>query len=221
MYPNPAVAPNIVWEGTTFTVTWQVIDPTTGQPAAAPTVTGVVSNPDGTGPDAMTVTTDADDSSIVRASYITTMAGTHAYTLTSTGPAQLVQGYAVALAALFGVQPIDTDPTSPTGAVRLLISDIDPAAPIFTDAQIAGYLTVAASNRFLAAAFALEAIAASEVLVSKKITTQDLQTDGPAVAKELRALAAQMRKNADEVDEDGELFAAYILPFDTSCSRRW
>ena len=39
-------------------------------------------------------------------------------------------------------------------------------------------------------AAALRTIAASEVLVSKKIRTQDLQTDGPAVAAELRALPA-------------------------------
>jgi len=60
----------------------------------------------------------------------------------------------------------------------------------------------------------------SKALVSKNITTQDLQTDVPAVAKELRALAAQMRKNADEVDEDGEPFAAFIIPFDPCNARR-
>ena len=49
-------------------------------------------------------------------------------------------------------------------------------------------------------AAALRTIAASEVLVSKKIRTQDLQTDGPAVSAELRALAARYRARAAEID---------------------
>ena len=48
------------------------------------------------------------------------------------------------------------------------------------------------------AARALRTIAASEVLLAKKITTQDLSTDGPAVAAELRKQAAGLRARADQ-----------------------
>lgn len=58
-------------------------------------------------------------------------------------------------------------------------------------------------NARLAAADALDAIAASEVLVSKKIRTQDLSTDGPAVAAELRALAQRQRDLAAAAADDG------------------
>lgn len=219
MYPNPTTAPAVVWEGATFAVAWQVIDPTTGEPAAAPTVTGAVTLPDGTAGGAMTVTPDADPS-IVRASFTTTTPGTHVWVLTSTGPAQSVQGYAIARADATAALPIELDPTTPVGAVRLLTTDVNASDPLFTDAQISAFLSLGGGNRFLGAALALDAIAVSEVLISKKITTQDLQTDGPAVAKALRELAAQMRKNADEIDADGDPFAAYIVPFD-DCAPRW
>lgn len=59
-------------------------------------------------------------------------------------------------------------------------------------------------------AAALRTIAASEVLVSKKIRTQDLQTDGPAVAAELRALAREWDAKADALEGVGEGFIGYI-----------
>jgi hypothetical protein len=93
------------------------------------------------------------------------------------------------------------DYISPTGQVRLLIADVDETNPLISDAQIAGYLALNDDSVRLAAADALEAIAASEVLVSKKIRTQDLATDGPAVAAELRALAKRLR---DQVADDAE-----------------
>lgn len=59
-------------------------------------------------------------------------------------------------------------------------------------------------------AAALRTIAASEVLVSKKIRTQDLQTDGPAVAAELRALAREWDAKADTLEGADEGFIGYI-----------
>lgn len=80
------------------------------------------------------------------------------------------------------------------GLVRLLITDTGPAADqLFTDEQINAFLAMHDENVNLAAAKALLVIAASEVLVSKKIRTQDLSTDGPAVSAELRNLAASLR----------------------------
>lgn len=84
--------------------------------------------------------------------------------------------------------------------VRLLIADTG-SDPLLSDAQLDVFLDAADNDTLLAAAEALEVIAASEVLVSKKIRTQDLATDGPAVAASLLALADRYRSRA--VDASG------------------
>ena len=84
--------------------------------------------------------------------------------------------------------------------VRALIADLDPVDPLLTDEQLWSMLRLHDANPRRAAAQALETIAISEVLVSKKIRTQDLTTDGPAVSAELRALAKQLRTEADDVE---------------------
>ena len=81
-------------------------------------------------------------------------------------------------------------------AVRALIADPPGSGALLTDETLGVYLDLNSSNIRLAAADALEAIAVSEVLVSKKIRTQDLTTDGPAVSAELRALAKRLRDAA-------------------------
>lgn len=90
--------------------------------------------------------------------------------------------------------------------VRLLATDTGTGADqLLTDAQIDSCLRLNGNNVRRAAAEALEIIARSEALVSKKIRTQDLATDGPVVAAELRASAALLRKQADDADgvDDG------------------
>lgn len=97
-------------------------------------------------------------------------------------------------------------PMNANAQVRLLIADTA-AAPdqLLVDDQIEGFLELNAQSVRRAAADALDAIASSETLVSKKIRTQDLSTDGPAVADSLRKHADRLRSQAD--DEDGvELF---------------
>lgn len=91
--------------------------------------------------------------------------------------------------------------------VRLLIADADEDASrrIFEDQELITFIK-AAGGPLWGAADALDAIATSEVLLGKKITTQDLSTDGPAVAAELRKQAAGLRARAekqasDEADE--------------------
>lgn len=103
-----------------------------------------------------------------------------------------------------------TDYNTPVGQVRLLIGD-ESATPIFSDEQITGFLAI---NPIMkrAAADALDAIASSEALLSKKITTQDRATDGPAVAAELRKHAIQLRAQAD-ADDDTEDSYFDITPF--------
>lgn len=86
----------------------------------------------------------------------------------------------------------------PLGRVRLLITDTaaDEADWLFTDAQLDAFLDMNGGNVYRAAAQALLVMAASETLVSKKIRTQDLSTDGPAVSAELRALAKVLTDRA-------------------------
>lgn len=102
--------------------------------------------------------------------------------------------------------PIDY--TTPLGKARLLSADLDPANPLLTDEQLNGYLALHSDNPYRAAADALDAMATSEVLLSKKIRTQDLSTDGPAVAAELRKQASYLRGKADADDAlaDGGYF---------------
>lgn len=84
------------------------------------------------------------------------------------------------------------DVSTDRGKVRLLCTDTLESNAIFQDAEIDAFLTMNTSVR-LAAAAALEVIASNEVLVLKKIINLDLETDGPAVARELREQAKQLR----------------------------
>jgi hypothetical protein len=79
----------------------------------------------------------------------------------------------------------------------MLIADRDERGALFSDEEISAYLSMCGSV-FLAAAQALETMAASEVMVLKRIKMLDLQTDGPAQAKELRELAASLRQQDDQ-----------------------
>ena len=92
------------------------------------------------------------------------------------------------------------NPTTPVGQVRLLIDDAH--ANVFSDLELATFLNLNSGSVLKAAAQALLMIAGSEARLSKKITSQDLQTDGPAVAAELRAQAKQLRAQADQDEAD-------------------
>ena len=90
--------------------------------------------------------------------------------------------------------------------VRLYIADLGTGEDqLLVDDHIGLLLDGNGGDARLAAADALDAIAASEVLVAKKIRTQTLSTDGPAVSAELRALADRQRALAqaavDATDE--------------------
>lgn len=93
------------------------------------------------------------------------------------------------------------DYNSPLGQVRLLTADLDETAPLLNDELLQGYLQMEGQNVLRTAATALEAMATSDILISRKIRTQDLQTDGPAVAAALRAQAQALRIRADAADE--------------------
>jgi predicted homoserine dehydrogenase-like protein len=93
------------------------------------------------------------------------------------------------------------DPSTDAGKVRLLISDVDDASPVFTDDEIAAFLTIH-GDVMLAAALALETVAANETLLLKYIRSRGLELDGTAVGRELRQQARQWRDTAGTADGD-------------------
>jgi hypothetical protein len=107
------------------------------------------------------------------------------------------------------------DVTTPAGQVRLLVPDNDGDNHLLEDADITALLTLESADVRRAAAAALELIASSEALVSKKIKTQDLSTDGPAVAKALLERSALLRTQADEaaLNADGDEVGLDIADF--------
>lgn len=95
--------------------------------------------------------------------------------------------------------------------VRLNITDTG-TEQLFTDDQLGAWLTQYGGSINRATYRALVTIATSEVLVSKKIRTQDLATDGPAVADSLLRLAATYKTEADGEDAlAGSFFE--VVPF--------
>ncbi|WP_341394062.1 hypothetical protein [Arthrobacter sp. G119Y2] len=105
------------------------------------------------------------------------------------------------------------DFSTPIGRVRLLTADLDESAPLLTDEHLRGYLELHSGNVNRAAADVMDAMATSESLLARKIRTQDLQTDGPAVATDLRKRAAELRARADAEDAAslGDVFE--VIPF--------
>lgn len=113
----------------------------------------------------------------------------------------------------------EIDYTLPLGKVRLLILDTAtaPADRLFTDAQLDAFLEMNGGGVKRTAAQALLVVATSEALLSKKIRTQDLSTDGPAVAAELRAQAAVLVAQADTEDAAAAESLFEIIPlYDTA-----
>jgi hypothetical protein len=188
------------WVGTTLVVDWAVTD-VDGAAVDDATVTGVVRLPDDT-TDPWTATWVSADG-VYRASYTPDIPGRHVWQLEAFGTATgAVEGAIVVQRSLLGLPPITVDPTTDVGRVRLLATDLDEVVPLFDDAQIEAFLALGSSRVKRAAALALETIAVSEALISKKIKTLDLTTDGPAVARELRERARALRAE-DDTDDDG------------------
>jgi hypothetical protein len=199
------------WIGRSAVVEWPLTD-IDGTPVVDATVTGTVTLPDGS-----TAPMDVTAGDPYRLVYEATTAGLHAYRAVATGSVDdAVEGTFVVLASLVGSLPITTDVSTAVGMVRLLINDVNQANPTFSDAEIGAFLTLEAGRPRRAAAQALDTIASNEVLVSKVIRTQDLQTDGSKVAAELRARAKALRDQDDQTDTDGNPFAMDIVDYDPS-----
>lgn len=196
------------WIGSVFVVEWDLVD-AAGEPVTDATVAGTVATP-GDALVPMQVEHETG-SNTWRLSYKATAAGDHGWRAAPTAGADgAIAGKFFVNRDVTGAPPITTDPTTELGQIRLLTTDQDEAFPLHTDAQLTAFLAMEGGSVKRAAAASLEAIATSETLVSKKITTQDLSTDGPAVAKDLRERAKLLRDQAAEdkaeVDEDADGF---------------
>jgi hypothetical protein len=104
------------------------------------------------------------------------------------------------------------DYTTDVGRLRVLINDTeqhpeyatgtDTTAYLFSDDQLGVYLSVFETIYFAAAA-CIDMLATNEALVSKKIKTEDLQTDGASVANALRLHAQALRTEGQRLlDQD-------------------
>lgn len=114
--------------------------------------------------------------------------------------------------------------TTDRGKVRLLIDDRDTAVvanQFFQDDEVDAFLELNGGGVLRSAAMALEAMAASEVMVQKRITILDLSTDGPGEAAALRALADSYREQAEIGDGSAQFDWAEMVTNDFSARERW
>lgn len=106
------------------------------------------------------------------------------------------------------------DMTSPVGKLRALIYDLnqyswepgtEPAYKL-SDDILEAYLSITGENKLYgAAALALRATAANEILIGKWVKTEDLQTQGAPVGDALRLLAREYENKQKSDDEEQAL----------------
>lgn len=94
-----------------------------------------------------------------------------------------------------------------TDDVRLLIPDLGTGTDqIFTDEQVASFVTLGGDDVLIATAFALEVIATNEALTYKYVKTDDLTVDGVKPASLIMERARQMREmSLAAVNDDFEI----------------
>jgi hypothetical protein len=92
------------------------------------------------------------------------------------------------------------DVTTLVGQVRLLAQDsvIVSPGPIFQDEEHAAFLNLMGQNPLLAAASALDVIAASEIYTQKRLKLLDLVTDGVQEGQQLHVIAERYRTMVNE-----------------------
>lgn len=121
--------------------------------------------------------------------------------------------------------------STPLGQLRALLSQtkqyVDPQNPtapadyLISDGQLQAYIAINRDGLFGAAADALLALATNEALISKKIRTEDLQTDGPAVAGELRRMADMYRQRQKDEWEALDYEDAFEIVNYTPMPENW
>lgn len=116
------------------------------------------------------------------------------------------------------------DYSTDVGKVRNLIPDTEQvdfnddgtATYLFTDMQLqamVGMYKPDPGYLHLAAADAVQALATSEILISKVIKTEDLETDGAKVANALLIHARQLRDQARRLQDAEDQSAFDIVAF--------
>ena len=95
------------------------------------------------------------------------------------------------------------DFTTPTGQVRLLLSDVDLENEVFTDAEILAFLSIEGGSVKRAAAQAIDTQATNEALAVKVLKDHQVEADGAKLADAMRKHAASLREQA-LFDEQGE-----------------
>jgi len=178
-----------VGDAPTFTLTVSPFDTDTSMTAALADPAGAST--------AFVMTGSTDKSTWTGVGPTLALAGEHTATFTTTGT-----GFGVKYATVIAATPPPL--TASVRRVRLLIADTNPAARLFRVDQIQDFLDMEGGTLKLAAASALEAIARSEALVSKVIRSQDLSTDGAKLAAELRASAAELRRQVISAEGDAD-----------------
>ena len=89
------------------------------------------------------------------------------------------------------------DNTTPAGQVRLLAFDIDVANdPIFDDSDITAFLNVNNQDVLLAAAMAVDVMAANQSFAYKHAKTGDIALDISKVTMGLQSYANKLREQA-------------------------
>lgn len=87
------------------------------------------------------------------------------------------------------------------------------ASYMFSDDEIGAFLAMEDGNVLLAAASVLEAWAMDMLRIMKHIRTNDLSTNGPAVADAMRKQAYQFKQQArDQQKQDMLEFASVFMP---------
>jgi hypothetical protein len=192
------VTAELYWISKSVVLDW-ALTKLDGTPASDATVTATITLPPIPGGTASPSATWIALANVWRVVYDPPAAGTYTWRLAATGTADSAEeGDFYVKPSPASAGPVTLDPTTTIGQARLLIPDLDEDNLIFTDAQIAGFLSLELANVRLAAAQALDVIASNEAMISKVIRTQDLTTDGTKVAAELRARATGLREQAAE-----------------------
>ncbi len=104
-----------------------------------------------------------------------------------------------------------------TGMVRLLLNDVDEATAVFSDEEIAAFLSLEGDSVKRAAAQAIDTNATNEALASKVLRTQDVTTDGAKLADAMRKHATALRDQADRADAESDDGAFFELIPSSSC----
>jgi hypothetical protein len=99
------------------------------------------------------------------------------------------------------------DPSSLLGVTRLLSQDTNVPNAIFEDEEYTALLNLSSSNPLLAAASALDVLAANEIYVQKRIKLLDLTTDGVQEGQQLHAIAQSYRDRVESgIDNPAGMF---------------